>query len=637
MLELFASQADDKLYVEDVFSTALYTGNGGSQTITTGIDLSSAGSGPLMQGGLLWIKNRNSTFDHRLFDTVRNLSGLSSNSTAAAPVSTAISSVTTSGFQTASGDSYVAGTGSTYAAWTFRRAKNFFDVVTYTGNSSGQTLNHSLGAVPGMIIVKCTSSVDGWYVWHRGFSVNNNLMLNNTNAIDTAGFQGGVAATSTTFRIGSLSNVNTSGQSYVAYIFGHDASTDGIIQCGSYTGNGSTTGPEINLGWEPQYLLVKNATSSDGWHVIDTARMFNSDSIGRVAYLFTNATNAEATNGIVKPTATGFQLLNGGGVLNTSSNTYIYVAIRRGPMRVPTDATKVFTLAAGTSASRQFPLSGPADMFLARFDRTTTANTWVADRLRGYATAGSPLLKTNLTDAEATPTTAPAVFRNDAASPEPNISLALSATSAANVSYGFKRAPGFFDQVCYTGNNTTLTVPHNLGQVPTMMWVKSRSGTFGWSIYHAALGNTKGLFFDTPAAATNTYWNNTTPTASSFTVGGLAPVNNAGPMVAYLFGDVPGVSKAGTYSGSGSDVTINCGFAPRFVLVKRTDTAGEWLMFDTARGIVAAADPYLFLSSSSAEGTTLDVIDPIAGGFTLVGSIAATNFAGGTYIYYAIA
>jgi len=111
-------------------------------------------------------------------------------------------------------------------------------------------------------------------------------------------------------------------------------------------------------------------------------------------------------------------------------------------------------------------------------------------------------------------------------------------------------------------------------------------------------------------------------------------------MIAYLFASVNGISKIGTYTGTGNDLDVNCGFTngARFVLVKRTDSSGDWYMWDSLRGIVAGNDPYLLINQQAAQVTNQDYIDPLSSGFTITSSApAALNNSGGTYIFYAIA
>ena len=107
-----------------------------------------------------------------------------------------------------------------------------------------------------------------------------------------------------------------------------------------------------------------------------------------------------------------------------------------------------------------------------------------------------------------------------------------------------------------------------------------------------------------------------------------------------LFATLAGISKVGSYTGNGGTQNIECGFAAgaRFVLIKRTDSTGDWYVWDTARGIVTGNDGRISLNSATAEVTTDDSVDPYSPGFT-VNQLAATNInvTSATYIYLAVA
>ena len=110
--------------------------------------------------------------------------------------------------------------------------------------------------------------------------------------------------------------------------------------------------------------------------------------------------------------------------------------------------------------------------------------------------------------------------------------------------------------------------------------------------------------------------------------------------IAYLFATLAGVSKVGSYTGTGADLNVDCGFSSgsRFILIKRTDSTGDWYVWDSLRGITAGNDPYLLLNSTAAEVTSTDYIDPLSSGFTVTSSApAALNASGGSYIFLAIA
>jgi hypothetical protein len=214
------------------------------------------------------------------------------------------------------------------------------------------------------------------------------------------------------------------------------------------------------------------------------------------------------------------------------------------------------------------------------------------------------------------------------------------------VFWQFRRAPSFFDQVCYTGNNTARNIEHNLTVVPEMIIVKKRSSTSNsnWNVYHTNIGNTKTILINSTAASTGAstdYWNDTTPTSTVFSVGAGNP-NNLSPVtyVAYLFATTAGVSKVGSYTGTGAAQTINCGFTSgsRFVLIKRTDDTGDWYLWDSARGIIPSNDPYVVLNTTAAPVTGTDYVDTTSVGFDITSTApAGINANGGTYIFLAIA
>jgi hypothetical protein len=200
------------------------------------------------------------------------------------------------------------------------------------------------------------------------------------------------------------------------------------------------------------------------------------------------------------------------------------------------------------------------------------------------------------------------------------------------------------DVVCYTGTGVARTVNHSLGVVPEMMIVKGRSTSiYSWVVYAAPLGSTKVLLLNTTNAGIteNAYFNSTAPTSSVFTVNTAGATNeNSSTYVSYLFASVPGVSKVGSYTGTGALQTINCAFTSgaRFVLIKRTDSTGDWYVWDSTRGIVAGNDPYLLLNSTAAEVTGTNYVDTDTTGFKVTAAApAGINASGGNYIFLAIA
>jgi hypothetical protein len=175
------------------------------------------------------------------------------------------------------------------------------------------------------------------------------------------------------------------------------------------------------------------------------------------------------------------------------------------------------------------------------------------------------------------------------------------------------------------------------------MIVKRRSSAESWYTYSSPTGNTKYLYIDGVATAQvdSRMWNDTTPTSSVFTVGTYGGVNSSGgTFVAYLFATCAGVSKVGSYTGSGLLQTIPCGFTTgaRFILIKRTDSTGDWYVYDSVRGISSGNDPYLLWNTTGAEVTGTNYIDTDTTGFQVTAAApAGLNASGGNYIFLAIA
>ena len=636
-------------YIEDVFSTYLYTGNGSTQTITNNIDLST-------KGGLVWFKVRNqggAGWDHVLMDTVRGVrNGLNSNLTLANTLYNAdtVTSFNNNGFSLgADASSYLfnaPGNTYTYASWTFRKQPKFFDVVTYTGTGSNTTIAHALGSVPGCIIIKRTDTTAAWAVYHRSLANTQYLVLNTTAAEATgATWWNSTTPTSSVFSVGTNASVNASGGTYVAYIYAHNAGgfgptgADNVISCGSWSEGADVA---VNLGYEPQFVLCKNATDAafnGSWQIADTMRGLTVNTSGNTKALYANTSDSETTStGYIRITSTGFITNNNA----TGGDNMIYIAIRRGPMKVPTVGTSAYNaiLRTGTSAIAVVTGVGFApDLIFAKATTGGNAPAYI-DKLRGV----NNVIFSSSANAENTvKTDQVTAFGMDGVTMGIDAWFSSFNSITPYINYFLKRAPGFFDEVCYTGTGSNTTQTHNLGVAPELWIVKGRSGATAWTVGSTALANTEYLVLNTTAAkATDaTAWNSTFPSSSVFSLGSQATVNtSAATYVAYLFATLAGISKVGSYTGNGSNQTIACGFAAgsRFVMIKRTDSTGDWYVWDSVRGIVAGNDPHISLNTTAAEVTTDDSVDTDNSGF-IVNQDAATdiNVTSATYIFLAIA
>jgi len=415
-----------------------------------------------------------------------------------------------------------------------------------------------------------------------------------------------------------------------AFTFGD--SEGGIIKCGSYVGNGSATGPEIFLGFEPQWVLTKNADDADEWYIFDSMRGIVSG--GDDPRLRPNSNSAEASGDQrLEVTPTGFKITSDNGDVNGNGNTIIYMCIRRpdGYVGKPADAgTDVFNTASYDSTAPAFNANFPVDMGF--FKRSQQSNSW---RLSARLIAET-YLEIDNTGAGSAETDY--VFDyNDGWNKQ---------TGYANteLSWMFKRHSGF-DVVTYKGDGVAgRKIPHSLNKTPEMIWIRARNGG-EWIVGHHGVNsgtnpwNYEMLLHDARAeGASANKFNNTAPTSIVFTVGDNTYVNQSGTnYVSMLFSSVAGISKVGSYTGNGVKTgnVQTLGFQPRFIFIKCTDTASTiWLVFDTLLGINSGDDNFLRLNGTNSTSAG-DFIDLTSDGFDVVEDLNNVNGNNKKYIYYA--
>ena len=858
---LFQGAADKTKYIDDVFSTYVYTGNETARAITNGIDLSG-------KGGLVWVKSRNDTHDHHLVDTVRgaNVRVESNSSDAQATVANRITGFNSDGFDLGTSGAVNGTSAYDYSSWTFRKQEGFFDIVTWTGNGSSRTIDHSLGSVPGCIMVKNTSDDIDWTVWHRGAvdtsisndgNVTNTLALNTTTGWSTNNTyfdNGSTPPTATNFTVHTSNRVNANGETYVAYVFAggkgttdkavnfdgtgdylslaqtsdcsfgtddytvecwikptsvsgaleivfntggsnnntfffhyaddqisvgnqsvyivnastvidndkwyhiaacrsgstlrlfkngqlvgydtdntnwlsggevrigansgggqtvngrisnlrvikgqalytdagfsapHDPLTQtsqnaissnvkliccngstttastvtpgtitangdptavtnasifadteanvfgddedqNLIKTGNYVGNGGSSGPVIDLGWEPQWVMIKSVSLSNEWHMIDSMRGINSGHGIDDMILEANTTDGETTNwDLAQLTSTGFQIKQSGSSANGNGDIYVYIAIRRPDSLVgkPAEAgTDVFTMDTGTGSTSipTFDSGFPVDFAFMRQPGTA----------EGWATSARLMSKRYMELNTAYGASNLGGFRFDS-----NAGWATGSTYGSGYqSWMWKRHAGF-DVAAY--NIPTASgirhIGHSLARDPEMIWMKDRSNSDAWIVYHKGVNggtNPRDYYLRLNEAAAESGLSNFWGTSSSDINATNFYINQAyrytGDHIAMLFASVDGISKVGNYTGSGgSNHQITVGFQPRYLLFKRTDTTGSWLTWDSLRG-----EAFLKLDENTAQ-SGWGVITFNSTGWEIDTSTADINASGGNYIYYA--
>jgi len=640
LLQAASGGAGDKVYVDDVFTTTAYNGSGSSQNIVNNIDLDG-------EGGMVWIKDREVAYWHQIADTERGANKmLSTNSSNAESSRTQhLTSFNSNGF-TVGTDNDVNYSNSKIVSWTFRKQPGFFDIQTWTGNGSNRTISHNLGCVPGFIIVKRYSNTENWTCFHTSLGPTKAITLDATaTAFTLTSIWNDTAPTATEFTVGTQGRVNTNGESYIAYIFagtGDSASqifgADGdeaIIKSGVF--DYTSSGQDIDLGFEPQWIIYKNTTgtSTSYWGITDTMRPFRHKPNSVSTYLRGNANDAEGNNSIFQLLHNGFR--NTGGFGGGDKIIYTAIAKRHKPADYGTDYFALTAYTGNDTSIRTFEF-GPTQ-FDWHVNTRTDGNSDNKTHMRGFGRASSTsasqlgALKLNATSVD------------DSADLTLDHSGGCTTTTKGTINgsdqyyqAAWMRRPGLLDIVAYEGNYTARTISHQLDAVPEMMLVKSRTSTRPFLVYHSALGNDRYLLVNDTAAQSSsgeTVWNTTTPTSSVFSVGAQNVSNENGKyFVALLYASSDGIQKIGSFTKSGN-TDVDCGFsaAPRWIMVKRYDASGDWYVFYSFN--TSGNDKYYLWNSNQPAVTNQNYIEGMlsggAGGFRIEG------IDDGDYIFMAIA
>ena len=327
-------------------AATLYTGTGSSLTIANTVN------GTNFQPDFVWVKGRSGATDHALYDSVRGTTKqLESNSTGAETTeATGLTAFGSTGFTVgalaqmntntatyvgwqwkANGTPAVTNTSGTIPSTISANTTAGFSIVTYTGTGANATVGHGLGIAPKMVIVKqrtALPSAQNWCVYHSSVGNTGGLYLDLTNATTTSTlFWNNTSPTSSVFSISTGNGVNySSSANYVAYCF---SEISGYSKFGSYTGNGSTDGPFVYLGFRPRWILIKRTDAAGNfWNIIDTSRNTYNVS-GSVVYPNSNA--AEAVFSFLDILSNGIKIRSISSDFNTSSGTYIYAAFAENP------------------------------------------------------------------------------------------------------------------------------------------------------------------------------------------------------------------------------------------------------------------------------------------------------------------
>ena len=309
------------------FQTTLYTGNGGTQSITN------TGNSD-MQPDWTWIKRRDSADNHNTFDSVRGATHrlITNLTNAQDTVTNMLTSFNSDGFSVGSHEG-VNGSSMTYASWNWKKQAGVFDIQTYTGNGSNRTISHNLGAVPTMMVTKVRSTTNQWLVYHKSMGNTETMKWDDTSAATTqSNLWNSTTPTSSVFSVGTHTGSNLDGGTFVIYLFGDK---QGVSKMGSYTGNGNADGTFVYTGFKPAFVMTKRTDTTSDWYLSDNKRNgFNDDN----HVFYANESDAEKTVNRIDILSNGFKLRSTGSGVNASGGSYIYMAFAENP----------FTSSAGT-------------------------------------------------------------------------------------------------------------------------------------------------------------------------------------------------------------------------------------------------------------------------------------------------
>jgi len=571
----------------------------------------------------VWIKSRSDATNNVLVDSVRGVNGLYgriySNTTNAENTTSSdtVTSIGSNGFtvNSAGAGSYVNDNSSNYVAWCWKAASSDstntdgtitstvranqaagFSIVSYTGEDAVRTIGHGLSSATEMMIIKnLTDGTRDWAVYHKDIGNTDVLRFNQTDAASSSSvFWNNTSPTSTLFTVGN-SSITGSSDDFIAYCF---HSVDGYQKVGSYTGNGSASGPIVETGFEPAFVLVKctNLSSAGSyWSIFDNRR---NPINPRDIVLRPNSASADwsADDNEIDFLSNGFQLKGTYDATNGNGNTYIYLAIAANPNPEPVLANSFdISLYTGNGGTQKVYSSLSPDLIWFK-NRDQTDTHRLHDSIRGIG----KYVSSDNTAAEVTISSGgPQSFDSNGFTTSSG--GAYNATNEDYVAWQWKAAGiptidndgsvtslinanpnAGFSIVRWTGTGGINTIGHGLSAAPELILIKPLDVSSNWQVYAEPIGNNNKLVLDSSdAASSSTRFDSTSPTSSVFT---FRDVGISGAFIAYCFHSVSGYQELGSFVGDGStDTVLNLGFEPIWIMIKNTDTTTGWFIMDVER------------------------------------------------------
>ena len=653
------------------FRTVLYTGNGGTQSIT----------GVGFKPDFVWLKNRSqSNYAPRIFDSSRGATKRiqSSSTSAESTDSTSLTSFDADGF-TLGADNYVNNNGDSFVAWCWKAGGGTtssnsngeitvnvqanqdagFSIVTFAGISDpgeDRSFAHGLSQEPEFIWMKRRESSQHPAVFAK---INGGWeYFDGTSSTDGGGdYDSYIATTSTLVDIHDAGEWFADTSSNYVYWMWH--SVAGYSKFGTYTGNASTNGPFVNTGFEPAFLMIKRVDTADAWYIYDNKRTTTNP---RNKIILANANDAELTNTqyySIDFLSNGFQLKSDvSTATNASGGTYLYMAFAEnagGTDQATPTLTSSFNINTykgnggdhsmvstgfkpgmiwikdtGTSAGREHILSDIVRGSLSEL----TPNVADAEESRGvfsFDTSGFSFNDGNANYNYGDKDYVAWSWKTDDNEPTINTNGSVTSVVSVNSAAGFSIAEATF--------GGEASIGHGLSQAPGMVILKGVDSAEDWQIYHSAVGTGKYLSWsrnngtEAPTTRANSFSSVTSTTVTNNWTSSTVK------WIMYSFHDVTGYQKIGSYTGDGNnDRAITTGFKPDFVMIKSTVGSDNWRIYDTRRGIKAGG--YLEANRHDANDTSnAPNLTVTSTGFTITsGGVSAGNNADGNlYIYWAVA
>jgi|TARA_B100000085_G_C18558737_1_gene518694 hypothetical protein len=678
---------------ENHFKPVLYTGNGGTKSVTVGF-----------KPDFVWVKDRDTAYQHNIYDSIRGATAaIESNSNTQQYSLSGLTSFDSNGF-TVGGNAGNNQSNSPNIAWCLKAggaptASNsggqtptsgskmvdgvastaqFASVTTYPTKQSINTaldfsiteitaggdtqFPHGLSGTPDLAILKFPAPGynDDWQIWCSAFNTGNYLSFNNSNTINAR------ASSFSVVNSTYVQNQWTSGvRSQILYCFKNKT---GFSKIGGYTGDGTTSGHFIETGFEPAFLMIKGVSHGGSWAMLDNKR---STANPRDEVIYADSTGVEsADDTYVKANflTNGFELKTADSGINMGGRTYIYICFAANPdVTTPTQANSFkANLHTGNGGTQSITgLGFKPDLVWAK-RRSHSGSHGIFDSVRGIYKE----LASDNTTTSANSTNGVTSFDSDgftvgnnwavnntnytyvtwnwkAGDHDRNLPTILtnSDSAAVDVSASVNNAAGFsiVEGKLNSGSNVTK-IPHGLSTAPELVIVKSSgpssSETSGWQVYHNYLGAGNYLRLDTDGEkiASANVFANTTPTSDLVSVQGGYVLYGGAEFIMYSWKSITGYSKIGYYTGSGATgKTITTGFEPSFVMLKNADFAGQgWNIWDSARSTSNPRNLTLFPNDSSAEYTQTNGMNFNSTGFEILNGTNWMNRSGDTIIYMAI-